>query len=199
MNERELIAGCVRSEPKAQTELVRLYSPFIMGICRRYMMNYSLEEDALQESFIQIFRFIHQFREDGNLQAWIRKITVNCCLHLIKNFNKHSSDEINDFTESYLSSNELNALDNMNVQELIHLIQQLPKGYREVFNLYVVDGYSHQEIAELLGFNESTSRSQLSRAKALLQKQIQLLLPNSNFKLSQKEIHSDKPILNFES
>lgn len=170
MNEREIIVGCQQGNRVAQATLVRQYSPFLMGICKRYLMTSSYEEDALQESFITIFKNINSFRNEGPFQAWMRKITVHTCLNIINTNRKLSITTIDDNTNENIPEPDMDIVEKIKAQELMQLINQLPSGYKEVFNMYVVDGYSHQEIGNMLGYAESTSRSMLTRAKSILQK-----------------------------
>lgn len=141
-----------------------------MTVCRRYTGNIQEAEDVMQESFIRIFSNLHQFRFDGSLEGWLRRIATNVAIRYIKR-NKIDFREIKD--DDLISADE--AVERVNEEELLTLIQQLPSGYRLVFNLYAIDGYSHDEIAKLLNIEAVTSRTQLSKARRLLQKKIQTL------------------------
>ena len=123
----------------------------------------------LQEAFIRVFTYIRQYKSQGPLAAWIRRVTVNAALTLLKNKKIHFS-EIRESQDVHTVDPD--ALTNLNEEELLQLINRLPDGYRVVFNLYVLEGYSHDEIAELLGIKPATSRSQLAKARRMLQEQI---------------------------
>lgn len=149
------------------------YSYMMKGICLRYAPNDAEAEDILQEAFIRIFRSLDLYAGTGPLGAWIRRITVNTAL---ENYRKNKS------LQHHLSQAfELNALhpathddaiERLNLEELLNKIQQLPAGFRTVFNLYAIEGYTHQEIGELLGISDSTSKSQYSRARLMLRTMI---------------------------
>lgn len=171
-NDQHIIEGCKRGDRKAQTTLYHRYKALLFGVCLRYAADQSEAEDLLQDSFIKIYRDLYQYRPTGPLRAWLRKVTVNVALQHIRRKKRlfpmveigEVSDQI-DRTEDIFSSFRASAL--------LQLIQKLPPGYRAVFNLYVVEGYSHKEIAEKLGINIATSKSQLSRAKHLLRKMLE--------------------------
>lgn len=169
MTERNLILTCIEKEPKAQRELVRVYSPYLYTVARRYMPDDSSAKDILQEALIKILNNLHQFRsETGKLKAWMSKIVVNEALRRRKKYlhnHIHESDAIIIKVDPLAESN-------LNEEALIQIIQELPDVYKMVFNLYVMDGYSHQEIADKLDIAASTSRSNLTRAKSLLKKRM---------------------------
>lgn len=142
------------------------------GVCLRYSSNEADAEDLLQESFIRVFNNLSSYQEKGQLGAWLRKVTVNCAL---ENYRK---DKKNKETVLYISDYEHNdpdfdnALASLQLEDLLRKIQQLPLGFRTVFNLYAIEGYQHQEIAELLQISEGTSKSQFSRARMMLKDMI---------------------------
>ena len=161
LTEEELYQQCVAGNRNAQKELFDRYSPKMLGICFRYSRSAAEAEDVLQDSFIRVFRYIETFKKDGSLEGWVRKIVVNTALNNIKK-NKHVN-EINDTTKDM-------TLDNYDSKLIWDIMQQLPEGYRIILNMYAIEGYSHKEIAEHLNIAEGTSRSQLLRAKVLMQK-----------------------------
>ena len=173
MTEQQLIKGCVRQEHVAQKSVFDLYSKRMMGVCLRYARNEVDAEEILIEAFCKVFEKIHQFKHEGSFEGWIRKIVVNVALKkysLIrftyeKSFNYEANYEENYFQEE-------DSLSDLGEKEILQLINKLPDGYRLVFNLYVIEGYKHDEIAELLKINSGTSRSQLAKARNMLQKQI---------------------------
>ena len=168
---KQLIEQCINNEPKAQKELYRIFAPKLYGICLKYCANKTIAEDLFQESFIIIFNKIHQFKHQGSFEGWAKRITINTVLQHFKKQKNHQpiiDDLITDEEEDI----ELENTD-YDLSYLLELIQELPSQYRLVFNLYVLDGYSHSEIAEMLTISVGTSKSNLSRAKQLLRKKIE--------------------------
>ena len=144
----------------------------MLGVCNRYARNSADAEDILQDAFIKIFEKIHQFKFEGSFEGWIRRIMVNTALkkYSLRRYEKEVSGyEIKDRTEDGM---EPSAYAHITQKELLYLINNLPEGYRMIFNLYVIEGYQHDEIAEMLGIQPGTSRSQLVKARNMLQKQI---------------------------
>lgn len=141
-----------------------------MTVCLRYAGDTSEAEDMLQESFIRIFSFIHKYRFEGSFEGWIRAVTVNVCLRKLEKLKIRYEDTST--LENLGDTAQPNAISALSEKELIQLISNLPNGYRIVFNLNVIEGYSHDEIAAMLGIEPATSRSQLIKARWLLQKQI---------------------------
>ncbi len=168
--ETELIEGCQRNKREAQHALYRLYSGKMYALCCRYVKNRTEAEDVLVTAFTKIFEKIGQYKGEGSFEGWIRRVMVNESLtYLRRNKNMYLEMDIEEaaYEPSYQKlENQLEA------DDLMKLIEALPVGYRTVFNLYAIDGFSHQEIAYQLGISENTSKSQLSRARALLQKQL---------------------------
>jgi len=170
--EEELVAGCQKEKPTYQRALYRQYHRKMYGICLRYTDDAQDAQDILQEGFIKVFRSIKKFRSQGSLEGWIRRIMIHTA---IEHYRRRSRYFMVDMEEAEKVELETEALSNLSRDEILHLIQQLPPGYRTVFNLYCIEGYSHREISLMLNISEGTSKSQLSRAKALLQKQIRHL------------------------
>ena len=147
----------------------------MLGVCHRYARNSADAEDILQDAFIKVFDKMHQFKFEGSFEGWIRRIVVNTALkkYSLRRYEKEVVGyEIKDKDES---SMEPSAYAHLNQKEIMNLINTLPDGYRLIFNLYVIEGYQHDEIAEMLGIQSGTSRSQLVKARNMLQKQILLL------------------------
>lgn len=150
-----------------QYELYQRFAPKMYGVCLRYAGNAEEAEDILQEGFIKVFNKIGSFRNEGSFEGWIRRIFVNTA---IENFRKKIHlQPITEYEEDTVEGKYLSVLDNLAEKDIIQLVQQLSPGYRTVFNMYVVEGYTHRQIAEALGISEGTSKSQLSRAKQILQ------------------------------
>ena len=172
MTEDELIRGCIREEAICQKEVFHRYAGRMLGVCNRYARNSADAEDILQDAFIKVFEKIHQFKFEGSFEGWIRRIMVNTALkkYSLRRYEKEVSGyEIRDRDESGI---EPSAYSHLTQKELLDLINNLPEGYRLIFNLYVIEGYQHDEIAEMLGIQPGTSRSQLVKARNMLQKQI---------------------------
>lgn len=141
------------------------------GVCLRYAANSEEAEDILQEGFVKVFRKLDSYRSEGSFEGWVRRIFVNTA---IEHFRKKTYlQPITEKEEDTFEGNYPTALDNMAEKDIVQLVQQLSPGYRTVFNMYVVEGYAHKQIAEMLGISEGTSKSQLSRAKQILQDLVQ--------------------------
>ena len=167
--EKLLIKGCIAGDRAFQTKLYNLFAPRMLGVCMRYSKNREEAEEVLQEGFLRMFTYLKKFRGDGSFEGWIRKIMVNCALSRYrKKSTLHPVMGLEAF--HYDGADQTNIASNMDAKELLLLVQSLPPGYRMVFNLYVFEGYKHREIAEVLGISEGTSKSNLSDARAFLQK-----------------------------
>ena len=182
--EMELVEGCRRNDRVAQKALYDLIAPKMLGVCCRYVKDSMEAEDILVKSFMKVFERLDQFKSEGSFEGWIRKIVVNESLtYLRKNKNMYleTDIEIADREADVQSlETELEAAD------LLKLVAELPTGYRMVFNLYAIDGFSHKEIAGQLGITESTSKSQLSRARLHLQARLLEIERSLNLKISVK-------------
>jgi len=166
----DIIEGCKSGKNEAQRALYNLFQRKMYGVCLRYSSNYAEAEDTTQEGFVKVFRNIHQYKNKGPIGAWIRRIMINTALEKHK---KASLLYISDDMTEY--ENEINyddIINNITAKDIIMIIQELSPQYKLVFNLYEIDGYSHAEIAEMLCISESTSRSNLLRAKVILQQKI---------------------------
>jgi RNA polymerase sigma factor (sigma-70 family) len=150
--------------------LFEQYAGTMLTVCRRYSYDRSEAEDMLQEAFIRVFSYIDQFKFQGSLEGWIRRITVNAALKVLQNRKTHFREIRED--ESEASATSVPDLYDLGAEDLLELISRLPDGYRIVFNLYAIEGYSHDEIGALLQIKAATSRSQLSKARRMLKEQI---------------------------
>lgn len=170
MTEGEIIKGCIRKNVRCQRLLFDAYSGRLMTVCLRYANDIPEAEDMLQESFIKIFEAVDQYRFEGSFEGWLKRITVNICLRILQR-RKIKFLEVSAY-EMIPDNSQPEALSSLSEQELIKMIRDLPDGYRIVFNLYVMEGYSHDEIAQMLGIETVTSRTQLVKARKMLQKKI---------------------------
>jgi RNA polymerase sigma factor (sigma-70 family) len=168
---KDLIYRCKQNERKAQEELYKLYSPKLFGICLKYSDNYQQAEDNLQDGFVTIFEKIGQFQDKGSFEGWMKRILINTSLQ------QHRQQKVYGITnEEDLQEDEVEVeTDNISVDFLLQCVQELPDRYRQVFNLYVLDGYSHKEISDLLNITEGTSKSNLARARTSLKEKIELV------------------------
>ena len=157
-----------------QEELYRRFSPRMYAVCLRYAGNSEEAQDILQEGFIKIFKKLDTFRSEGSFEGWIRRIFVNTAIEHFR--RKKYLQPVTEKEESTLEGNYLSVLDNLAERDILDLVQQLSPGYRTVFNMYVVEGYTHKEIGDIMGISEGTSKSQLSRAKVILQEMVKKFL-----------------------
>jgi len=172
MTDEELIEGCKLRNPLAQRHLYEKYSRKMMGVCLRYANSREEAEDVLQDGFVKVFEKINTFQGQGSFEGWIRRIFVNTALDNIRR-NKENN-LLSDIEQvGYALDSGQNVEGELNTAELMKILSQIPAGYRIVFNMFVIEGYSHKEIAEELGVSESTSKTQFLRAKAYLVKVMQ--------------------------
>jgi RNA polymerase sigma factor (sigma-70 family) len=168
MTEEALLQACLKNQPAAQQELYSKYSPKMLAVCYRFARNREDAEDMLQEGFIRVFTQIHQFQSKGSFEGWIRRIIVHTCINHLKKHKKFN-DSV-DITQAHtLQVREDSVPSIIQAKQVIECIRMLPIGYRTVLNLFAIDGYSHREISTMLDIEESTSRSQYTRAKAMLE------------------------------
>lgn len=165
--ETDLIRGCLDGDRRMQEALYNRFSPRMYAVCLRYAGNEDEAEDILQEGFIKIFKKLDSFRSEGSFEGWIRRIFVNTAIEHFR--RKKYMQSVSEKEENTIEGNDVSVLDKMAAKDIMALIKQLSPGYRTVFNMYVVEGYTHKEIADMLGISEGTSKSQLSRAKVILQ------------------------------
>jgi RNA polymerase sigma-70 factor (ECF subfamily) len=168
--EGQLVKALRKQDPKAQRQVYDKYSTRMLGLCFRYICDEMAAEDVMVEGFLKVFAKVEQFNSDGSFEGWIRRIMVNESLGYLRKQKRILEDNLSE--EANNIPDYIQADQNLEAQELLELIERLPTGYRTVFNLYAIEGYSHLEIAEMLGITESTSKSQLHRARALLQKMV---------------------------
>lgn len=167
----QLIRGCLDGNRSAQKQFYEYLAPKMMGVCLRYAGDVEMAEDFLQEGFIKVFSNLKSYRSEGSIEGWVRRVMVNTALEILRKNDvlKHSVE----IETAYTVSDELpDAFRQLTAEELLKHIQSLPAGFRTVFNLFAIEGYSHQEIAGMLDISEGTSKSQYARAKAWLQKRI---------------------------
>lgn len=168
MTEEMILQGCLDNLATAQEALYLRFSPRMLGVCYRYARNREDAEDMLQEGFIKVYSQIHQFRGSGALEGWIRRIIVHTCINILKK-NKKFSDSVDLIHASSIQINENNIPSMLQAKQVVECIRLLPIGYRTVLNLYAIEGFSHKEIGAILDIEESTSRSQYTRARGLLE------------------------------
>ena len=163
-----LVKDCLKGKPAAQKQLYDHFASPMLSICYRYTKSMAEAEDVLQEGFVKVFVNLHQFKFEGELGGWIRRIMVTTAINYLKRNLRYSSELL--FIEDHLHvvSNDQHPEVKMEAKDLADLIRQLPPGYQAIFNLYAVEGYNHVEIGKIFGIKESTSRSQYARARALL-------------------------------
>lgn len=167
MTEEAIIRGCISNDAASQRLLFNAYAGKMLSVCNRYAGNSHDAEDMLQEAFIKIFANIHQFKFEGSFEGWLRRVVVNTALKALQKKKLHFA-EVTDNTIP-LTHTESHALPALNAEYLMKMLNTLPDGYRTVFNLYVIEGYDHDEIAKMLNIQTSTSRSQLVKARKMLQ------------------------------
>ncbi len=168
--ESDLIKGSLDGDRKIQEALYNQYAPKMYAVCLRYSKNADEAQDLLQDGFIKVFNNLDKYRGEGSFEGWIRRIFVNTSIEQFRKFA--NQQKFVDSEDLVVEDKAFNALDSLAEKDIINLIQDLSPGYKQVFNMYVIEGYSHKDIAEALGINEGTSKSQLARAKAMLQKMI---------------------------
>jgi RNA polymerase sigma-70 factor (ECF subfamily) len=171
LHESQLIENCIKGDRKSQKALYDIYSPKMYAICLRYAKNQMDAEDILQDGFVKLFNNLDRFRGEGSFDGWVRRIFVNTSIEHIR--RKSLNTTVGEGLENSVVDRHQNALDDLYEKDIIKSSMTLSTGYRTVFNMYAVEGYSHKEIANQLGITESTSKSQFSRAKALLRNIIQ--------------------------
>jgi RNA polymerase sigma-70 factor (ECF subfamily) len=174
INEKELVIKCLTNDSGAQELLYRRYASKMLGVCLRYAKNKMEAEDILQEGYIKVFKNLTSYKFEGSFEGWVRRIMVNTAI----NYYRASIKYVQSLDDDELNAKDIPSAvmnDQLSTKELLKVIQELPEGYRVVFNLYAIEGYSHKEIAEILEISESTSKSQLSRARVALQNKLKML------------------------
>ncbi|MER3499599.1 MAG: RNA polymerase [Chitinophagaceae bacterium] len=168
MTEEAILKGCLQNDAAAQKELYNRYSPKMLSVCYRFAHNREDAEDMLQEGFIKVFSQIHTFENRGAFEGWIRRIIVHTCINILKK-NKRFNESVDIIHANGIHIREEAIPSIVQAKQVVECIRMLPMGYRTVLNLYAIEGYSHREIAGMLDIEESTSRSQYTRAKAMLE------------------------------
>lgn len=163
-----MLAGCLKNNASAQEALYNRFSPRMLGVCYRFSKNREDAEDMLQEGFIKVYTQMHQYRNEGALEGWIRRIIVHTCINILKK-NKKFADSLDIIHANSVHINEEMIPSIMQAKQVVECIRMLPLGYRTVLNLYAIEGFPHKDIATMLDIEESTSRSQYTRAKAMLE------------------------------
>lgn len=172
MTDQELAIRCMKGDRSAQQALWKSYSGKMYSVCRRYFDREDDAQDALQESFIKVFGHLDQWRQQGPLGAWIRRIVVNTSLNLVKS-RANQANWLAIEAKQDLKHPDADAVARLGEEDLIKLIQAMPTGYRTVFNLFAIEGYSHKEIADALGVTENTSKTQYLKAKNWLKNKLE--------------------------
>jgi RNA polymerase sigma factor (sigma-70 family) len=168
MTEEAILQGCLKNLATAQRELYNRYSPKMLAVCYRFAHNREDAEDMLQEGFIKVFSQIHTFQSKGAFEGWIRRIIVHTCINNLKK-NKRFNESLDIVHAHGVQVREESVPSIVQAKQIVECIRILPIGYRTVLNLYAIEGYSHREIADMLDIEESTSRSQYTRAKQMLE------------------------------
>lgn len=182
ITENDLIKGCIAGERRTQELLYQRFAPKMYAVCLRYANNADDAQDLLQEGFIKVYRNLDKFRKEGSFEGWVRRVFVNTAIEHYR--RKVNLNTIGEREERTIEDESWNVLDHLAEKDIIQLIQELSPGYRSVFNMYVIEGYSHKEIGDILGISEGTSKSQLARAKGILQKKVQEFLDNKRKSLT---------------
>lgn len=172
MEDAALVTECVQGNPRAQRALFERFAPKMMAVCLRYSKDREQAEDVLQDGFVKVFMKLSDFKSEGSLEGWIRRVMVNTALDQLRKNGKLLGDISTDDVAYKLEHNDP-IEENLMAEDLMKLVLAMPEGYKVVFNMFAIEGYSHAEIAATLGITESTSKSQYSRAKAYLRERIE--------------------------
>jgi RNA polymerase sigma-70 factor (ECF subfamily) len=173
LDQQQLIIGCKRKDTWARKQLYELYAPTMWGICVRYVNERETARDILQEGFIKVYTKIDSYSGAGSFEGWMKKIFITSALEYLRAARVFRSNvNLNDYGET-ISNFDESIVEKISAEEILRCINELPAGFKTVFNLYAIEGYSHAEIAQMLNIKESSSRSQLARARYLLQTKIQ--------------------------
>lgn len=171
ISEQKIVQSCIDGDRQAQRKLFELLAPKMLSVCLRYVGDRSVAEDLLQDAFVTLYTKLDSYKGEGSFEGWARRIFVTTCLMYLR---KKDALKMSEELESAIgvSASTPSAMENIGYKELMALILQLPPGFRSVFNMYVIEGYSHKEISQALGISEVTSRTQLSRARLWLQEKM---------------------------
>lgn len=165
--EQNMIKGCIEGKRTSQKMLYDRFAPKMLGVCMRYAKDRAEAEDMVQEGFIKIFQNISRFKHEGSFEGWVRRIMVFTAINFFKHRSRKFQEDLDQ--ENYDAPFEDEIIEKISAKEIIALVQQLPDGYKLVFNLYAVEGYTHKEISDMLGIAVGTSKSQYARAKTVMQ------------------------------
>jgi RNA polymerase sigma-70 factor (ECF subfamily) len=174
-DQQELIAACIRKDTWARKKLYELYAPTMLGVCVRYVDEKETARDILHEGFIKVFTKIESYSGAGSFEGWMRKIFVTSALEYLRSTKAFGATIRLDSCDEPGNRDDDNIVEQLSADEIISCINELPSGFRTVFNLYAVEGYSHAEIAQMLNIQEASSRSQFARARQILQAKIRAL------------------------
>jgi RNA polymerase sigma factor (sigma-70 family) len=174
MEDAALVKECVNGNPRAQRALFERFAPKMMTVCLRYAKDTEQAEDVMQDGFVKVFTKLGDFKLEGSLEGWIRRVMVNTALDQIRKNGRLLGDISTDDVAYKLETNDPIA-ETLMAEDLMKLVMAMPEGYKVVFNMFAIEGYSHAEIADTLGITESTSKSQYSRARAYLRERIEKL------------------------
>lgn len=180
MDEQQLVAGCKRGDAQARRVLYEQYAPAMLSLCVRYVHDRETARDLLQDGFVKVFTKIETYSAKGPLGAWIRRVFVTTALEYLRKYDALRSSVPLDEYEEQVEDPDASVLDRLSADDLLACVSRLPEGYRTVFNLYALEGYTHKEIASLLHIEEITSRSQFSRARKALQEMVQTFMEEKN-------------------
>ncbi len=185
-DEKSFIKQCLENKPGAIAELYKRYGPVLYGICLRYASSKEEAEDWLHDGFVRILKGLNHFRSEGSFEGWLKRIMVNTA---INHYHKKQSNmnQVDIDSQAGMVGNEVDLLDQMSANELMTLIQKMPEGYRQVFNLYAMEGFQHKEISEMLGISVSTSKTQFLKARKYLIGKIEANKLPHNFNNSTKQ------------
>lgn len=176
--ESDLIKGCIEGDSRMQRLLYDRFASMMYAVCLRYSDNIEDANDVMQEGFIKVYKSLNNFRGEGSFEGWVRRIFINTSIeHFRKRVKLYNVSEVPDNT---VVDSDISALDVLDTKDILNIINELSPGYKVVFNMHVIEGYSHKEIAETLGITEGTSKSQLARAKGVLKKILETRFSKTN-------------------
>ena len=174
MDDSALLEKCIDGDQKAQRMLFERFAPKMLGVCLRYTKNKEQAEDVLQDAFVKVFTKLDKYNNQGSLEGWVRRIMVNTSLDQIRKNVKFQSNVVFEDVDFRIELKG-NVIDKMAAEDLLGLVNQMPVGYKLVFNMFAIEGYSHREIANELNISENTSKSQYARARAYMKKKLEEL------------------------
>jgi RNA polymerase sigma factor (sigma-70 family) len=171
LNDEELVELCLKGRSSAQEQFYHRFAPKMMSVCLRYSDDYEEAQDSMQDGFVQVFKMLHTYKGEGSLEGWVRRVIVNTAINNLKRLKKHKNlSDVEEVGFMLQGDDEDAVVGDMAVDDLMQIINRLPSGYRTVFNMYAIEGYSHKEIADTLEVTESTSKTQYRKAKLHIQK-----------------------------